>query len=170
MTPFGMQVVVGIVAILSFLLGVYNFWYAKKAPVRERQRELEDQVRVELEDLSAAYQRALTAIRNGRFEDSAVPDTVNQGKSSLKSLAGRLADVGLRIKLTHVADWTSIVAGQWFDVALHNEYPKQRTDKQAAAAEAKLLELLKEQSPKVTEILRILDDKDRGGTDRGYIP
>ncbi|SNT12945.1 hypothetical protein [Rhodococcoides kyotonense] len=90
-------------------------------------------------------------------------------QNTLKPLAVRLSDNKSRSKVSRVGSWAFIIRTEWFHAALHNKHPERRTDKEAIAGENKLLDLLKDEIPMVKEIIRILNDKDRDGSDRGYV-
>ncbi|WP_186629017.1 hypothetical protein [Rhodococcus sp. BP22] len=169
MTPFGTQVLVGIVAVASLLLGLYNLWFAHKAPVRARQRELEDELRTKIEELKAVMEKSVESIKRGSHSNPEVPDVIEQCSTSLKPMAKRLSDGELRVKVASLGDSTFHVSNAWFDVASGHKYPEQTTERKTIASETELRERIQTVLPDVKSVVAILNRKDRGGGNRSYI-
>ncbi|MDV8025342.1 hypothetical protein [Rhodococcus sp. IEGM 1330] len=138
MTPFGVQVVVGIVALASLALGLYNLWFAKRAPVRDRQRELEDEIRGRLEQVILVMESASKQLKRGEYSAQEVPPIVKDTSEALKPLVTRVKDSELSWRAKNASDHLFLLDAGWSRVASGYKYPDQHTEKKVAALESAL--------------------------------
>ncbi|WP_167327882.1 hypothetical protein [Rhodococcoides fascians] len=162
MTSFGMQVLVGIVAVASLALGIYNLWYSKQAPVRERQRELEDEVREKVTEVLSVIDRELTVIKRGEYNRETVPPEIQSTSESIRQIAPRLIEPGLVWRTKNAADMLFLLASHWNPVANDNKYPKQTTDRQKSANEESLKDFQLECRSSLDELAKLLVKREQG--------
>ncbi|MDV7992088.1 hypothetical protein [Rhodococcus sp. IEGM 1374] len=162
MTPFAVQVLVGIVAAASLVLGLYNLWFAKQAPVRERQRELEDEVREKLTEVLHAVDAEMVIIKRGEYKRETVPPEISATSESIRKIAPRLIEPGLVWRTKNAADMLFLLSSQWSPVASDHKYPDQTNDRRKAANEESLKEFLLQCRPSLDELVTLLVKREQG--------
>lgn len=109
----------GIAALFALGVSIYSLWEARRAPVKARQRELRDELRVLLEGVAAEIESFRADVQEGNEIDSG--SKFRDSAAKLQKLGPRITGSQNRLsliasKLQHVADCRLRVVGDAHDI------------------------------------------------------